>query len=89
MANKTTTLYDLNTFIQQDKKSRMYVHSCFTPFTLVLAYLASDPNFDMLANELANINLSGAPAGYRINYQTECAKLLKYLHEEVKPLVYL
>jgi len=87
LADKTTTLHDLNTFIQQDKKSRMHVHSDFTPFTSVLAYLAHDPNFNKLGNELANLNLDRAPDDYRINYQTEFPKLLKYLREEVKPLV--
>lgn len=87
LANKTKTLYDLNAFIQQDKKSRMHVNSDFTPFTSVVAYLANDPDFNKLGNELANLNLDRAPDDYRINYQTEYAKLLKYLQEEVKPLV--
>ena len=65
----------------------MHVHPCFTPFTTVLAYLTNDPDFNELGNRLANINFGHAPDDYRINYQTEYAKLLKYLREEVKPLV--
>lgn len=87
LANKTTTLCDLNTFLQQDKKTRMHVHPCFTPFTTVLAYLTNAPDFNELGNRLANINFGHAPDDYRINYQTKYAKLLKYLREEVKPLI--
>lgn len=88
LANKTTTLYDLNTFIQQDKKSRMHIHRNFKPFTLVLAYLANDPNFNKLSDELSEIKKLEINSDSKLlNYQTEYAKLLKYLHEEVKPLV--
>ena len=65
----------------------MYVHPVFTPFTLVIAYLAGDPDFDKTSNELVNVDFYSAPESDVSHYKTECAKLLKYLREEVKPLV--
>jgi hypothetical protein len=56
----------------------------YTPRCLIVARLANNPHFEELAVTLANPRSPGA------NYDalpTEWPKLVKYLREEVQPLV--
>jgi|GEM_PF-4743231 len=67
------------------------VHSsCYTPFALIAARLANNPNFEELAVSLGTYGAgSGRAWGKFSHAQVAVAwpKLVKYLREEVKPLI--
>lgn len=86
LAERITTIQSLDGFFCQGRKNhpvnRMYEHSAFTPFTLVVASLANNPDFGQIAEELANLPLLvRLDADKQERYHSEYAKLLKYLRE--------
>ena len=92
MAQTTASIKDLDAFLYREKESTYvqiaYKHFAYTPFTLVLAYLANSPHFEQVAKQLTTpLNLANAAENKQNRYHTEYAKLHKYLREEVKPLV--
>ena len=72
-----------------EKISYHLQHLLYMPHCLIIARLANDPNFEKLALELGRYDPNsritwGAHAPHQI---TEWPKLVKYLRDEVKPLV--
>ena len=65
-------------------------HSVYAPYALIAAHLAGNPNFDELAISLGRYGKDSGKFWGKFNYATVSAgwpKLVKYLREEVKPLV--
>ena len=74
-----------------NKAIKNNIHSsCYTPFALIAARLAGNPNFDELAVSLGTYGAGSGRAWGKFS-RSEVAvgwpKLVKYLREEVKPLV--
>ena len=67
------------------------VHSsCYTPLALIAARLAGNPNFDELAVSLGTYGAGSGRAWGKFSHSEVAVgwpKLVKYLREEVKPLV--
>ena len=67
------------------------VHSsCYTPLALIAARLAGNPNFDELAVSLGTYGAGSGRAWGKFSHSEVAIawpKLVKYLREEVKPLV--
>ena len=67
------------------------VHSsCYTPLALIAARLAGNPNFDKLAVSLGTYGAGSGRAWGKFSHSEVAIawpKLVKYLREEVKPLV--
>ena len=79
----------LNGNIDNAVKNEVY-SSCYTPFALIAARLADNPHFDELAVSLGTYGAgSGRAWGKFSDAEVAVAwpKLVKYLKEEVKPLV--
>ena len=74
-----------------DKAIKNHVHSSvYAPFALIAARLAENPNFDELAVSLGTYGAGSGRAWGKFNYAEVAVgwpKLVKYLREEVKPLV--
>ena len=92
MAKTASTIKNLDAFLYREKESThikiAYKHLAYAPFTLVLSRLANSPNFGEIAEQLANPqNLANDTEDNKARYHIEYEKLLKYLREEVKPLV--
>jgi len=65
-------------------KEKSQNRGVYTPRCLIVARLANNPHFEELAVTLANPR---SPGANRASLPTEWPKLVKYLREEVQPLV--
>ena len=86
-----STLHDLKSLdnlvngnINSRFTSAMQGRGVYAPRCLILAHLANNPHFEELAVALATPR---SPGANRAAITTEWPKLVKYLREEVKPLV--
>jgi len=73
-----------------DKRVKNSVHNrLFMPYALIVARLANNPNFEDLVVSLGQFGVGGKswPAGTKTIPSVAWPKLVKYLREEVKPLV--
>ncbi|MBH1971950.1 hypothetical protein FK216_11190 [Moraxellaceae bacterium AER2_44_116] len=79
---------DLDRLLNSDINDRFkwIIQGCgiYTPRCLIVARLANNPHFEELAMSLATPR---APAANRTSLPTEWPKLVKYLREEVQPIV--
>ena len=75
--------------VDEAVKNEIYSY-LYTPYALIAARLADNPNFEELAISLGTYGSDSGRNWGRFNYATVSAgwpKLVKYLREEVKPLV--
>ena len=89
-------IYDINSIDalingEADETIKKYVHnSVYTPYALIAARLANNPDFDELAVSLGTYGAGSGRAWGKFSHAQVAEawpKLVQYLRDEVKPLV--